>query len=92
MHEKQHTTVIISKKGPGSFADRAVSVAVHYIVEFRVSPNENGIETIILLSLIPLKAIQRAVCKANPLSRLITFVSLFCEEHSRGLNTVKISI
>jgi hypothetical protein len=93
MHKKQHTTVTISKKEPGSFAGRAVSVAAHYIVEeFRVFPNENGIETIILLSLIPLKAVQRAVCEANSLSRLITFFSLFREEHSRGLNSVKTSI
>jgi len=49
MHKKQHTTVTISKKEPGSFAGRAVSVAAHYILEeFRVFPNENGIETIIL--------------------------------------------
>jgi len=94
MHKKEHTTVTISKKGPGSFAGRAVSVAAYYIVEeFRLFLNENGIETIILLSLIPLKAIQRAVCgEANSLSRLITFFSLFREEHSRGLNSVKTSI
>lgn len=47
---------------------------------------------IILSSLIQLNAVQRAVCEANSLSRLMTFFSLFLEEHSRDLNSVKTSM
>lgn len=44
---------------------------------------------IILSTLIQCKAVQRALCDTNSLSRLLTLFSLFLEDYLRDLNSVK---